>query len=56
MATRKSDTTTPDFPRPFTTVDVLIFTVVDDALKVLLVQGIGQSCSGWCWSRSPALV
>lgn len=38
MATRKSDTTTPDFPRPFTTVDVLIFTVVDDALKVLLVQ------------------
>lgn len=29
---------TPDFPRPFTTVDVVIFTVQDDALKVLLVQ------------------
>jgi len=28
----------PDFPRPFTTVDVLIFTVIDDALKLLLVQ------------------
>ena len=28
----------PDFPRPFTTVDVVIFTVVDDRLKVLLVQ------------------
>jgi 8-oxo-dGTP diphosphatase len=38
MATRKSGTTTPEFPRPFTTVDVLIFTVIDDALKVLLVQ------------------
>lgn len=28
----------PDFPRPFTTVDVVIFTVQDDALQVLLVQ------------------
>ncbi len=28
----------PDFPRPFTTVDVVIFTVVEDRLKVLLVQ------------------
>lgn len=27
-----------DFPRPFTTVDIVIFTVLDDALKVLLVQ------------------
>ncbi len=27
-----------DFPRPYTTVDVLIFTVVDEALQVLLVQ------------------
>jgi 8-oxo-dGTP diphosphatase len=27
-----------DFPRPFTTVDLVIFTVLDDALKVLLVQ------------------
>ena len=27
-----------DFPRPFTTVDVVIFTVLDEALKVLLVQ------------------
>lgn len=38
MATRKPDAARNDFPRPFTTVDVLIFTVVDDALKVLLVQ------------------
>ena len=30
--------TTPDFPRPFTTVDVVIFTVAEDALQVLLVQ------------------
>lgn len=28
----------PDFPRPFTTVDVVIFTVLDEALQVLLVQ------------------
>lgn len=28
----------PDFPRPYTTVDVVIFTVLDEALKVLLVQ------------------
>ncbi len=27
-----------DFPRPYTTVDVVIFTVLDDTLKVLLVQ------------------
>lgn len=27
-----------DFPRPFTTVDVVIFTVLDEALQVLLVQ------------------
>lgn len=27
-----------DFPRPYTTVDVVIFTVLDDALQVLLVQ------------------
>lgn len=27
-----------DFPHPFTTVDVVIFTVADDALQVLLVQ------------------
>lgn len=27
-----------DFPRPYTTVDVVIFSVLDDALKVLLVQ------------------
>lgn len=32
--------TTPaaDFPRPFTTVDVVIFTVLDESLQVLLVQ------------------
>ena len=28
----------PEFPRPFTTVDVVIFTVQDDTLQVLLVQ------------------
>ena len=28
----------PDFPRPYTTVDVVIFTVLDGALQVLLVQ------------------
>ena len=38
MATRKPDPAKNDFPRPFTTVDVLIFTVMADALKVLLVQ------------------
>ena len=27
-----------DFPRPYTTVDVVIFTVLDEALQVLLVQ------------------
>ncbi len=27
-----------DFPRPLATVDVVIFTVIDDALRVLLVQ------------------
>jgi 8-oxo-dGTP diphosphatase len=27
-----------DFPRPYTTVDVLIFTLIDDGLQVLLVQ------------------
>lgn len=27
-----------DFPRPLTTVDLVIFTVIDDALRVLLVQ------------------
>lgn len=41
MAARKSDSPTHEFPRPFTTVDVLIFTVIDDALKVLLVQRPG---------------
>lgn len=28
----------PEFPRPYTTVDVVIFTVLEDTLKVLLVQ------------------
>jgi len=42
MAPRKPDSARNDFPRPFTTVDVLIFTVVDDALKVLLVQRPGD--------------
>jgi 8-oxo-dGTP diphosphatase len=42
MAPRKNPIAPPsrkhDFPRPFTTVDVVIFTVLDDALKALLVQ------------------
>ena len=38
MPTRKPATAKHDFPRPYTTVDVLIFTVLADALKVLLVQ------------------
>ena len=28
----------PDFPRPYTTVDVVIFTVLDSSLRVLLVR------------------
>ncbi|MCX2861588.1 NUDIX domain-containing protein [Paucibacter sp. PLA-PC-4] len=38
-----------DFPRPYTTVDVVIFTVLDDALEVLLVQrpsGTMEPCPG----------
>lgn len=38
-----------DFPRPYTTVDVVIFTVLDDALEVLLVQrpsGTTEPCPG----------
>lgn len=38
-----------DFPRPFTTVDVAIFSVRDDALQVLLVQrpsGAGEPFPG----------
>jgi 8-oxo-dGTP diphosphatase len=42
MAPRKPDPARNDFPRPFTTVDVLIFTIVDDALNVLLVQRPGD--------------
>jgi len=38
MPTRKTSASSADFPRPYTTVDVVIFTVLDDALKVLLVQ------------------
>lgn len=38
MPPRKTASLGADFPRPTTTVDVLIFTVIDDALKVLLVQ------------------
>ncbi len=38
MSTRKPSSAKHDFPRPYTTVDVLIFTVLDEALKVLLVQ------------------
>ncbi|MEO8153612.1 MAG: NUDIX domain-containing protein [Rhizobacter sp.] len=29
---------TPDFPRPYTTVDVVIFTVLEDVLRVLLMR------------------
>ena len=40
MATRKTShaKAAADFPRPYTTVDVVIFTVLDDSLQVLLVQ------------------
>jgi 8-oxo-dGTP diphosphatase len=43
MSTKKPRPTTlrrgaPAFPLPYTTVDVVIFTVLDDTLKVLLVQ------------------
>jgi 8-oxo-dGTP diphosphatase len=38
MAARTTALQNDDFTRPYTTVDVLIFTVIDDALKVLLVQ------------------
>ena len=38
MATKKTVSAKNDFPRPYTTVDVLIFTVIADTLKVLLVQ------------------
>jgi 8-oxo-dGTP diphosphatase len=38
MATKRTVSAKNDFPRPYTTVDVLIFTVITDALKVLLVQ------------------
>jgi 8-oxo-dGTP diphosphatase len=38
MPTRKTGSVKTPFPRPYTTVDVLIFTVIDDVLKVLLVQ------------------
>lgn len=37
-ATPKAAAPVNDFPRPYTTVDVVIFTVLEDALKVLLVQ------------------
>jgi len=35
---RKARTPGPDFPRPYVTVDLVIFTVLSDALEVLLVQ------------------
>ena len=38
MAAKRPAPAHDGFPRPYTTVDVLIFTVIDDALKVLLVQ------------------
>ena len=38
MPSRNSKSADDAFARPYTTVDVLIFTVIDDALKVLLVQ------------------
>ena len=41
MATRNNAAN--DFPRPYTTVDLVIFTVLDDALKVLLVQRPSES-------------
>jgi 8-oxo-dGTP diphosphatase len=38
MSTKKAASAKNDFARPHTTVDVLIFTVIEDMLKVLLVQ------------------
>ena len=38
MPTRKPASAKHDFPRPYATVDVLIFTVLGEVLKVLLVQ------------------
>lgn len=38
VATDHRHLNTPDFPRPLTTVDVVIFTVLQDRLQVLLVQ------------------
>jgi 8-oxo-dGTP diphosphatase len=40
---RKAAPRAPAFPLPYTTVDVVIFTVLDDALQVLLVQRPGDT-------------
>ena len=39
----KKPPATPDFPRPLVTVDVVIFTLRDDALQVLLVRRPGSA-------------
>jgi len=49
MASKKPPSRQHDFARPCTTVDVLIFSVIDDALKVLLVRrpsDAGEPCPG----------
>jgi len=51
VAARNADVPEPvdGFPRPLTSVDVAIFTVLDEVLKVLLVQrpaGPGEPCPG----------
>jgi 8-oxo-dGTP diphosphatase len=38
VSTPKPNFPSADFPRPLVTVDVVMFTVLDDALQVLLVR------------------
>lgn len=40
----------PDFPRPYTTVDVVIFTVLDEALRVLLMRRPNEAPFPSAWA------
>lgn len=40
--TQRHSKPAPDFPRPYTTVDVVIFTIAQGRLNVLLVQRPGH--------------